>query len=103
MLVKFLMQQVSQQRATSNVERFRVASDYIGLSIGTNGVNIISARKIHGVLDIQLDEELHEFTVYGETKEAVERAREMLEFTEEEVLVPRSFVGVWLTIDIKLL
>jgi len=72
-----------------------VADDLIGLSIGTNGSNIIAARRIPGVLDIVLDEETHNFTVYGETKEAALKAREMLEFLETEVLVPRAYVGMF--------
>uniref|UniRef100_H2Z4Y3 Agenet-like domain-containing protein n=1 Tax=Ciona savignyi TaxID=51511 RepID=H2Z4Y3_CIOSA len=85
--------EMSQQRASSCSEHFQVSEDLMGLAIGTNGANIIAARRIPGVMDIILDEETHFFTVYGETKEAVMKAREMLEFTEEEVLVPRSYVG----------
>ena len=68
-------------------------SELIGLAIGTNGQNIIAARNIPGVLDIALDEETHVFTVYGENKESVRKAREILEFVEQEILVPRPFVG----------
>jgi len=85
--------EVSQQRASSCQEAFSVNSELIGLAIGTNGQNIIAARSIPGVLDIALDEETHVFTVYGENKEAVRKAREILEFVEQEILVPRPFVG----------
>nr|CAB3247710.1 fragile X mental retardation syndrome-related protein 1 [Phallusia mammillata] len=85
--------EVSQQKATSCTEHFHVADDLIGLAIGTNGTNIIAARRVPGVIDIILDEETHNFTVYGETKDAVLKAREILEFMETEVLVPRPFVG----------
>lgn len=85
--------EMSQQRAESCMERFTVHEDLVGLAIGTGGSNIMAARKIPGVVDIVLDEDTHTFTVYGETKEAVGQAREMLEFCEEEVAVPRSYVG----------
>nr|XP_039249749.1 fragile X mental retardation syndrome-related protein 1 homolog B-like [Styela clava] len=85
--------EITQQRAESCVEKFTVGEDLVGLAIGTGGANIMAARKISGVLDIVLDEDTHTFSVYGETKEAVQQAREMLEFCEEEVIVPRPYVG----------
>lgn len=85
--------EMTQQRAESCMEKFSVDEDLMGLAIGTAGVNIIAARKIPGVVDIILDEDTHTFTVYGETKEAVLQAREILEFCEEEVIVPRAYVG----------
>lgn len=85
--------EMTQQRAESCMERFSVGEDLMGLAIGTGGVNIIAARKIPGVVDIILDEDTHTFTVYGETKDAVLQAREILEFCEEEVIVPRAYVG----------
>ena len=84
---------MTQQRATACTEHFTISVDLIGLAIGTNGANILAARRIPGVVEIILDEDTHSFTVYGDTKEAVEKAREMLEFTEEEICVPRAFVG----------
>lgn len=84
---------VTQERATSSTERFFVSQDLIGLAIGKDGGNISAARKIPGVTDIILDEETHYFTVYGETDVAVMRARELLEFKDEEYLVPRHLVG----------
>ena len=89
----FCCTQVTQERATSSTERFFVSQDLIGLAIGKDGGNISAARKIPGVTDIILDEETHYFTVYGETDVAVMRARELLEFKDEEYLVPRHLVG----------
>jgi len=84
---------VSEERATSSCERFEVSAELIGLSIGRDGGNIIAARSIPGVLDIMLDEQTHVFTVYGDSDIAVKKARELLEYKEQEYLVPQNFVG----------
>lgn len=40
-----------------------------------------------------LDEQTHVFTVYGDSDLAVKKARELLEYKEQEYLVPQNFVG----------
>ena len=43
--------------------------------------------------DIVINDDTHEFTIYGENLDACTQARQLLEFREDEFLVPRSLVG----------
>ena len=50
---------------------------------GAHGANIQQARKIEGILNVELLEDTCTFKVVGESKEAVASARLMLEYSEE--------------------
>uniref|UniRef100_A0AC35TYJ4 KH domain-containing protein n=1 Tax=Rhabditophanes sp. KR3021 TaxID=114890 RepID=A0AC35TYJ4_9BILA len=80
------------------VEEFTITTTLMGLAIGKDGSNIISARKIRGVTEVSIDESTKDngystFRVGADTKEAALKARAILEYTVGGIAVPRHIVG----------
>ncbi|RWS26024.1 fragile X mental retardation syndrome-related protein 1-like isoform X2 [Leptotrombidium deliense] len=71
---------------------FTVASQLMGLAIGSHGTNIQNARKLENILSIDLEENCT-FKIRGTTQEACAQARNILEYVEKAIEVPRTLVG----------
>lgn len=74
--------------------RILVPEHLMGLAIGSHGTNIQSARKIEGIVTIDiLNDSPSAFLVRSQTIEGLHKARSLLEFAERFINIPRSLVG----------
>ncbi len=90
------------------VIRFIVPQDLVGLAIGREGSNVNEARRIQGVISIEYNDDDSMFEIKGEvsthsssivmhelsqTKEAVLKARDQIEYSKDTMLIPRGLAG----------
>ncbi|XP_060856966.1 uncharacterized protein LOC132934658 [Metopolophium dirhodum] len=92
-LAKRLKNSKLQFKSSPYTDEFNVCNNLIGLAIGTRGTNIKRARRIDGITNIELDKNTGVFKIYGRNKDAVMKARGLLEYKEEFLQVPRHFMG----------
>lgn len=91
-----LAQQIEKNRLQQTAkfsEEFVVSKELMGLAIGSHGSNIQEARKIKGITSIEIDEQNSKFKICGDNEQSVKQARNVLEFSEDIVLVPREYIG----------
>eukprot|EP00492_Amphilonche_elongata_P003375 TRINITY_DN3696_c0_g1_i1.p1 TRINITY_DN3696_c0_g1~~TRINITY_DN3696_c0_g1_i1.p1 ORF type:complete len:142 (+),score=34.00 TRINITY_DN3696_c0_g1_i1:153-578(+) len=69
---------------------FEISQDLIRYAIGRSGSNIQEAKDIPDILDIQINEKAVPPTVQivGESEDAVEQARDLLEIVRKKIDVP---------------
>lgn len=72
---------------------FQVAPHLMGLAIGTHGANIQNARKLDNIVSIDIEENSCTFRIRGSSSDACQKARNLLEYAEKDIEVPRSLVG----------
>ncbi|XP_052082736.1 uncharacterized protein LOC127720274 isoform X2 [Mytilus californianus] len=92
--------QVDWPNETSNqpvyTEIFMVPFNLMGLAIGREGANIKKSRQIKGVLFVRNEKQPdgYRFTVIGESHNAVNEARCVLEFKQKAFTVPKHLAGI---------
>nr|CAH8840196.1 unnamed protein product [Trichobilharzia regenti] len=88
---KLVASRLNQQ--SPYVEEFLIPLDLIHHAIGAQGFNIKRASAIDGVLSVKLDRQTGNIRISGKTEEAVKNAKKLLDFSQEVVQIPKSYVG----------
>lgn len=87
------IQELQSRLKNGKLLEFSVEKDLIGLVIGKAGSNIQKAEALAGVLNVRVDADTCVVSILAKTMEACEKARSLLEFVTDSILIPRKDVG----------
>jgi len=87
------LERIRVNQTSKFMEKFTVKTDLMGLAIGSHGSNIARAREVPGVTAIEVEDDTCTIKVFGDTEKAVKDARNILEYLEEVVSIPRELIG----------
>ncbi|UJR15808.1 hypothetical protein I4U23_002738 [Adineta vaga] len=87
------LERIKVNQTSKFFEKFTVKTELMGLAIGSHGSNIAKAREVPGVTAIEVEDETCTIKVFGETEKGVKEARNILEYTEDVVSIPRDLIG----------
>jgi fragile X mental retardation protein len=87
------LERMKCNQTSKYLEKFNVKSDLMGLAIGAHGSNIIKAREVPGVTSIEVEDDTCTIKVFGDSEKAVKEARNILEYVEDAVSIPRELIG----------
>ncbi|CAF3639686.1 unnamed protein product [Rotaria sordida] len=87
------LERIMVNQTSKFFEKFTVKTELMGLAIGSHGSNIIKAREVPGITAIEVEDDTCTIKVFGDTEKAVKEARNILEYTEDVVSIPRDLIG----------
>ncbi|CAF3567896.1 unnamed protein product [Adineta steineri] len=83
------LERIKVNQTSKFFEKFTVKTELMGLAIGSHGSNILKAREVPGITAIEVEDD----TCTIKTEKAVKEARNILEYTEDVVSIPRELIG----------
>ncbi|CAF0786066.1 unnamed protein product [Adineta steineri] len=87
------LERIKVNQTSKFFEKFTVKTELMGLAIGSHGSNILKAREVPGITAIEVEDDTCTIKVFGDTEKAVKEARNILEYTEDVVSIPRELIG----------
>ncbi|CAF3041917.1 unnamed protein product [Rotaria sp. Silwood2] len=87
------LERIKVNQTAKYFEKFTVKNELMGLAIGAHGTNILKAREVAGITAIEVEDDSCTIKVFGDTEKAVKEARNILEYVEDTVSIPRELIG----------